>query len=223
MYPRLRTALLAGCAGGNLSIDDALTTTPTDTTIVGSTTQTTQPTADALLPSVTKDGISNASALLSAHKPGLEKTGYSFEYRTETTVEEKSVTAVQNGVVSARFATFESETTSGYDVGEASRDTRNAVWANKSSVLSKSVSNGTIRYRELLKRSARIGLNRSYFEAKMSKSMTLGLLLSNNEFEVTETERADGQTLTTLGATELDASTSQRSTAEATVVVDSTG
>ncbi len=228
MYPRLRTALLvamlllAGCAGGNLSIDDASTTTSNDATTVESTTQTTQPTAETLPPGVTKDGVSNASALISAHKSELEETGYSFEYRTETAVEDKSIVATQHGVVSAGFTSYRSETVAEYDVGKESRSVQRTVWANRSAVLSKSVTNGTTRYRELLKRSSRFGVNRSYFDAKMTKSMELGLLLSSNEFAVVTTERVDGRTMTTLRTA--DTSRSDNSTdVGATLLVDATG
>lgn len=198
--------VLGGCVGATAHGPDATTD---ETTANASTTEPVGETAD-LPPGVTEDGVSNASALLEAHREALAETSYVFESRSNYSMGDVAGTGEQSGTVAKGFFPHVSHATATIQRGNRTVEYDVDQWANESVTLVRYRTENRTQYRKLFhgddeQRSPGPGfggpfLNRSDVESSISGTALIESVLATSNFTVESVETVDGHTLTTLRA-----------------------
>jgi hypothetical protein len=218
--------VLGGCAGATASLDATTAETATATTTAANGTATNATTADAtaepaeataqLPPGVFEDGVSNATALLAAHRETLAETSYAFEGRSNYSIGGLSAAGEQSGTVAKGFFPHASNANTTLRRGNRTVEYDVDRWANESVTLVRYRTENRIRYQKLFhendeQRSPGPELgsplpNRSEVEASISGTTLIAAALRTGNFTVESVEMVDGRTVTTLRAREANRS-----------------
>lgn len=256
--------VLAGCAGGPPGSvasgggDDAAPAaqagTPEDdeTTADGNDSGGENATADGrveLPPGVSLEGVTNASALVEAHRQALARSGYSFVLRTNLSSAFAGGVdqwVVLNGTVAPGLSPFRLRSVSRVSLGN--RTTGQAdqpastsdAWGNESAVVVRS-SRDNLTQVQRVDRSATGGFgpgpdgpagpggatDARGFDGLLTQASVVETVLGSATFEVTDVSQVDNLTMVTLNATEFDEGSlgpdRNVSTFRASLVVDEDG
>lgn len=209
--------LVAGCLGGNpgttttrtaQTTNTAYSTTVTTATTATTATRTTvSPDEADLPPGVTADGISNVSALLSAHKSSLSKSGFRFEARSSNRRDGKT-TAIMHGRATAGLSTRLVMLNKTGDPAYHS-----TTWRNESTTIMRVTSGNRTHYREY-----------HYRGSAVAQSNTIRSMFQSGDLSIQRVEHVGNQTVTILHGDRYSGTRLENvSDYSATLAVDSTG
>ncbi|WP_135805732.1 hypothetical protein [Halorussus marinus] len=233
MSTRLATAavlalvVLAGCAGSAAqTATTAAEGEPTETTARSDASS-----AD-LPPGVSPDGVSNASALVAAHRAALAETGYTYRVRTAGSADgsfDQQGTA--RAAVGTNHAPIRLRSVTDVQSDDGTRRIRSDIWANESVALYEyRTRNRTVydKSNASLSPDGEPVVGSTAFDVTEQASLArlVETALRAGEFEVADVGSTDGSTLTTLRATAPNRSSTafgNVSTYDATVVADERG
>lgn len=259
--------VLAGCAGGPPGSvasgggDDAApaaqagTPEGNETTADGNESGGENATADGrveLPPGVSLDGVTNASALVEAHRQALARSGYSFVLRSNLSSAFAGGVdqwVVLNGTVAAGLSPFRLRSVSRVTLGNGTADRADRTdqpvsvsdaWGNESAVVVRS-SRDDLTQVQRVDRSATGGFgpgpdgpagpggatDARGFDGLLTQASVVETVLRSATFEVTDVSQVENLTMVTLNATEFDegslGSDRNVSTFRASLVVDEDG
>lgn len=235
--------VLGGCVGATahgLDATTAETATATTTAADGTTADATAEPVEGrvqLPPGVSEDGISNATALLTAHLATLAETSYVFESRSNYSVGGISATSEQSGTVAKGFFPHVSHGNATLRRGNRTVEADVNQWANESVTLVRYRTENRTRYQKRFHENdeqrslePRLGSpfpNHSEVESSVTGTALIAAALRTGNFTVETVETVDGRTVTTLRAREVnrsgDLGTANVTRYDARLVVDERG